>query len=69
MPTIVKIANALGTTVDGLLCDSLEKARVPFEQEIANLLSDCSDEEIRVIAFTMSAFKSGLRQMGRPWEK
>ena len=64
LPTIVNIANALGVTVDDLLCDSLEESRAAFEREAAELLSDCSHREMRVIIATMRALKEHLRQ----WE-
>ena len=61
LPTLVSIANALEVSADDLLCDSLVKARPTFEREIAELLSDCTDEEIRILTKTMRAFKEILR--------
>ena len=63
LPTIVNIANALGVTVDDLLCDSLEESRAVFEREAAELLSDCSHWELRVIIATMRSLKEHLRRV------
>lgn len=48
LTTIVKIANALGVTVDDLLCDNLVKARPQFERDMQSLLDDCNDHEVRI---------------------
>ena len=61
LPTLVSICNALCVTVDDLLCDSLTESKVSFEREIANLLSDCSHWELKVIAGTMRSLKECLR--------
>ena len=61
LPTIVSISNALGTTVDDLLCDSLEEARRPFERAASNLLADCSHRELKISTNTMRALKENLR--------
>ena len=62
LPTIVNIANALGVTVDDLLCDSLENSKASFEREVSELLSDCTNWELKVITNTMRALKDNLRK-------
>lgn len=47
--TVVNIANALGVTVDMLLCDSLEHAQQPYSEEIAEILQSCSADELRLL--------------------
>lgn len=47
--TIVSIANALKITSDDLLCDNVIKAKVQIEQDIALVLDDCDEYEIRII--------------------
>lgn len=64
LPTLVSIANALGVTADNLLYESLEKSRPFFEQEIADMLLDCSDEEIRLFFYTIKSLKESLRTCG-----
>ena len=59
---LVNIANILRLSVDDLLCDSVVKAKVQFEGEIAELLEDCDDYEIRVITDVLQATKEALRK-------
>ena len=62
LSSIVSLANALGVTVDDLLCDSLIHARVQFEQDIAELLEDCDDYEIRMVKDMAEALITTLRR-------
>ena len=62
LTTMVAIANALGVTLDDLMCDSVTHARVQFEQDIADILSDCDTYEIRMIADMAQALKDTLRK-------
>lgn len=62
LPTIVSIANALGLTVDALLCDSLVNSTVLFQQEAESLLADCSLEESKIILATIRTLKESLRK-------
>ena len=64
LPTLVCLANALGTTVDGLLCDSLPQARQPFLGEIAGLLADCDHRELKIITSSLRALRMSLREDG-----
>lgn len=63
LPTIVNLANALGVTVDDLLCDSLAEARDSFETEAMQLLSDCSHQELIVMTETLRSLKESLRKI------
>lgn len=50
LETVVDIANALGTTVDSLLCDSLDAAREDETiQEICTLLRGSDEDDKRFI--------------------
>lgn len=62
LTAIVTIANALSVTVDDLLCDSIIKARAPLEKDIAEILKDCDEYEIRMIADMAQALKDTLRK-------
>ena len=62
LTTMVAIANALGVTMDDLMCDNLTHARVQFEQDIADTLADCDEYEIRMIADMAQALKDTLRK-------
>ena len=59
---IVNLANALSITTDALLCDSIIKARPQIEQDIAAVIADCDDYEIRMIRDVASALKETLRK-------
>ena len=60
--TLVSLANALSVTVDDLLCDSVVKDKVQFEKDIAGILSDCDEYEIRMIKDMTKALKETLRR-------
>ncbi len=62
LTTMVAIANALGVTLDNLMCDNLIHARVQFGQDIADTLADCDTYEIRMIADMAQALKNTLRR-------
>ena len=61
LPTIVSIANALGVSVDDLLCDSLKKSKNSFGRIADNILGDCSHRELQIITEMMLALKETLR--------
>ncbi len=72
LSTIVKLANALHVSVDGLLADSVVQSKAVFEQDIQTILSDCDDYEIRVIADIAAATKKTLRkeaELKKTWKK
>lgn len=62
LTAIVSLANALSVTVDDLLCDSVVKAKVQFEKDIAAILTDCDEYEIRMIKDMAQALKETLRR-------
>lgn len=61
LPTAVNIANALGVTVDELLCDSLSQSKQVYERAAGDILSDCTHRELKIITETMLALKENLR--------
>jgi transcriptional regulator with XRE-family HTH domain len=65
LPALVQIANALNVSLDDLVCDSLDKVKIIFKNEITQTVQDCSEQEIRVIADTIIALKSSLRKRSR----
>lgn len=60
--TIVKLANALTVTVDDLLCDSVVRAKPQIERDIAGLLENCDDYEIRMVRDMAQALVETLRR-------
>jgi len=63
--TLVGIANALGTTLDNLICDSVVRATPQIHGDIARLLADCDEYEIRVIRDMIGELKASLRRVQR----
>ena len=62
LSTIISIANALSVTGDDLLCDNIIMAKAPFEKDIAALLEDCDEYEIRIVKDMVSSLKDSLRR-------
>ncbi len=46
---LVDISNVLGVGVDELLCESVTKSRVVYDNEIFSILENFSDAEIRMV--------------------
>ena len=65
LTTIVSLANALSVTVDDLLCDNVIKAKAQFEKDIASILADCDEYEIRIIKDMAQSLKETLRRDAR----
>ena len=59
---LVKVANAVGTTTDPLLCDSLEKTTMLYQGEIMEAIKDCSNQELRIINQLIRDMKTNLRE-------
>ena len=62
LSTMVSIANALSVTSDDLLCDSIVMAKAQFEKDIALLLEDCDEYEIRIVKDMIASLKESLRR-------
>ncbi|MGF7145069.1 transcriptional regulator with XRE-family HTH domain [Anaerotaenia torta] len=62
LPALVKIANALGVSLDELVCDSIIKAKAVFQGELARTIDDCDELEIRVIADMAKTLKTSMRR-------
>lgn len=61
LPTIMNIANALEVTLDELVYGSLIKSSHVSVDLIDELISDCSDDEIKSIAEIVKTTKKILR--------
>lgn len=55
LPTLMKIANSLEVSMDELLCDSLTKSKHIYVNEIAEIVENCTDKEVKIIAATAKA--------------
>ena len=62
LPMIVALANALSASVDEFLCDSVIHSKEVFSQEIQDIVADCDDYEIRILADLLKASKDTLRR-------
>ena len=49
LPTLIKICNALETTADFLLLDSIYKSKEYLRDDFARLISDCPESDMRLI--------------------
>ena len=61
LPTMVNIANALGATLDEIAYGSLVKSSHVSVKMIDDILSDCSQEELKSLAEVLKTTKSVLR--------
>jgi len=61
LPTFLKIANALGSGVDALLCDNINESHRIFEEHLGALLSDCSIEELKIVIGTVKGLKEQIK--------
>lgn len=62
LPTLMKIANSLGVSLDDLVAESLQKSRHVSIKELDELLSDCSEREIKSIVQIVKSTKEILRK-------
>ena len=68
--SLVKIANALDTTLDQLVCDSsLPIAGFYIEQDISNLLLGCSTSEKQILKEILTAAKKALKEHRQEYPK
>ena len=62
LDTLVTIANVLHVSSDDLLMDSLDYTVKVSNHEFAELVSDCSEYEIRILLEVATAAKKSLRE-------
>lgn len=62
LPTLIHIANALQVSLDALVYDSLEQNRHVSVTLLDELLSDCTDREVKAIIEIADATKKILRE-------
>lgn len=61
LPALVKIANALHTSVDKLLSDSMYDSATHLLDDVHAAFSDCDPDEIYVMLEAASAVKKSIR--------
>ncbi|PKM62728.1 MAG: XRE family transcriptional regulator [Firmicutes bacterium HGW-Firmicutes-21] len=62
LDTFILLVNALNTTADELLMDNLKNTIKVSNHEFAELLSDCSDYEKRIMFDVVTATKKSIRE-------
>ena len=62
LPTLVRIANALNVSLDELMYDSVNNNRHISIKELNDILSDCSDSELKAIIEMIISTKKILRK-------
>jgi transcriptional regulator with XRE-family HTH domain len=61
LPALVKIANALRTSVDKLLSDNMHDAKSHILGDFQSLLDDCDGDEAYIIFQAAEAIKKSIR--------
>ena len=59
----VDIVNALGCSMDELLCMEVTQARPVRDNWLSELVADCSDVEVKLITAMALALKTSLRRL------
>ena len=62
LPTIIKLANALDTSVDALLCDNLKQAAPIFQAEAQEIFSGCSRLETRIMLDILKCVRAAFEE-------
>ena len=57
LPTIIHLANVLDVSVDELLCDNIKRSEKIFQNELADLLQDCTAQELHFITELIKVVK------------
>lgn len=61
LPALVKIANALHTSVDKLLSDSVQDSKTHLMEDVQKVFSGCDPDEIYVMLEAANAVKKSIR--------
>ena len=63
-PCLIAIANALQTTVNHLLMDSVDMSRPDIIHNAESVFADCTPSEVFVLTQTLNTLKQSLRSRG-----
>lgn len=61
LPALVKVANALHTSVDKLLSDSVYDSALHLLNDVHMVFSDCNPDEVYVMLEAATAVKNSIR--------
>ena len=62
LKVFIAIVNYLDCSVDELLCKEIKTAKPYVNSWLADLVSDCDQSEIKIIADTVTALKQTLKK-------
>ena len=63
LPTFLDIVNALSTSADALLCDSMENAKSVYVKKISMLMQECDDYEARFLEENLTQMLESFRAL------
>lgn len=69
LPALVRLCNALETTPNEILMDSVEKSAPMFLNDVAETFGDCSPEELYLMLSQAKNIKQVLRQKKYQFQK
>ena len=61
LPSLVKVANALNTSVDKLLSDNVQHSKPYLIEDFQILLDDCDGDELYIILQAADSIKKSIR--------
>lgn len=61
LPALVKVANALHTSVDKLLSDNIYDSKTHLMEDVRTVFSDCDSDEVYIMLEAASAVKKSIR--------
>ena len=63
LQVLIDIINALDCSADELLCIEVKKARPQYNDWLGEILTDCSQQEIKLITDVVLGLKDSLRRL------
>ncbi len=63
LPTLVRLANALGTGLDELVYNSIDKNEHITHKDLAAVIDDCTPKEMHAILKVVEVLKATLREI------
>ncbi|MDL2218467.1 helix-turn-helix domain-containing protein [Christensenellaceae bacterium OttesenSCG-928-M15] len=60
LPVLIKLANSLHVSTDALVCDNTVTSKAIYHNQIADVLSQCDEKQIRIISDIVLTTKKAL---------
>lgn len=61
LETLIKIATALGTTMDVLLLGNQPRDKLTYQKEMREIFDECDDKDRSFILYMVQAIKNGIK--------